>query len=82
MKFRKLALVSIITAMICTAAAAAFAENRLEKIMKTGKIVLVTEPYFSPYEFIDNTKSGQDRFSGSDIDFAKYIADYVGVELE
>ena len=39
--------------MICTAAAAAaaFAGNRLEKIMKAGKIVLVTEPYLPPYEF-------------------------------
>ena len=79
---KKLAFVAIAVTALCAVAGAAFAENRLEKILKAGKIVVVTEPYFAPNEFIDNTKTGQDRFRGCDIDLAKYIANYLGVELE
>ena len=64
---------------LCGAAAA---ENRLEKVLKAGRLVVATEPYFSPYEFIDNTKTGQDAIQGCDIEMAKYIADNMGVKLE
>lgn len=56
--------------------------NRLEEIMKNGKITMVTEPYFAPSEFIDSSKSGQDQYQGLDIEMAKYIAESLGVELE
>jgi polar amino acid transport system substrate-binding protein len=58
------------------------ASNRLEKILAEKKITNVCEPYFAPYEFIDNSKSGQDQFRGADMEFARYIADELGVELE
>jgi len=61
---------------------AAFAENRLEKVRKAGEVVVCTEPYFAPYEFLDNTKTGQDAIRGSDIELAKYIADKLGVKLK
>lgn len=56
--------------------------NRLEKIFAEGKITNVCEPYFAPYEFIDNEKEGQDQFRGADMEFARYIAKELGVELE
>ena len=56
--------------------------NRLEKILAEGKITNVCEPYFAPYEFIDNEKEGQDQFRGADMEFARYIAKELGVELE
>lgn len=63
-------------------AGAACAENRLEMVKKAGKLVVCTEPYFAPYEFIDNTKTGQEAIRGSDIELAKYIANKWGVKLE
>ncbi len=61
---------------------AAAPANRLEKILATGRITNVCEPYFAPYEFIDNEKEGQDQFRGADMEFARYIAKELGVELE
>lgn len=79
---RKLAIVTLAAVALCSVAGAASAANRLEKILKAGKIMVCTEPYFSPYEFIDNTKTGQERFRGSDMELAKYIANKLGVKLE
>lgn len=58
------------------------AENRLEAIKKAGKLQVITEPYFAPYEFIDSSKTGQDQYLGADMELARYIADQLGVELE
>jgi polar amino acid transport system substrate-binding protein len=63
-------------------AAAAEPQNRLEKILADGKLQVIMEPYFAPYEFVDSSKSGQDQYQGADVQLAKYIADYLGVELE
>ena len=39
---------------------AAVAGERLKKVLEAGELVVCTEPYFAPYEFLDNTKTGQD----------------------
>lgn len=57
------------------------AQNRLEQIKESGKLVMGTSPDFAPSEFIDNT-SGKSVYVGSDIELAKYIAESLGVELE
>lgn len=57
------------------------ATNRLEEIKQKGVIVLATSPDFAPQEFED-ISSGEKTYVGCDIDLAKYIADYLGVELE
>ena len=62
--------------------APAASESRLDKVLKAGKITNVCEPYCAPYEFIDNTKSGQEQFRGADMELARYIAKELGVELE
>lgn len=56
--------------------------NRLEAILQRGYIEVATEPYFAPNEFIDPSKSGDEQYVGSDIEFAKYIAEKLGVELK
>ena len=56
--------------------------NRLEKILADGVIVMATSPDFAPSEFTDDSKEGQDMYVGVDIDFAKYIAENLGVELK
>ena len=32
-------------------------------------------------EFVDASKSGQDQYVGFDVSLAKYIAEYIGVDL-
>lgn len=56
--------------------------SRLDKIKESGKIVMATSPDFAPYEFIDPTKTGDDKYVGADIELGKYIAEQLGVELE
>lgn len=57
-------------------------ENRLEAIKESGKLQVICEPYFAPYEFLDSSKTGQDQYLGADMELARYIADDLGVELE
>lgn len=56
--------------------------NLLEKIKSEGVMTVTLSPDFSPMEFVDSAKSGQDRYVGFDVFLAKYIADYIGVDLE
>jgi len=55
-------------------------KSRLDEILERGYIEVATEPYFAPNEFIDPSKQGDDKYVGSDIEFAHYIADQLGVE--
>ncbi len=57
------------------------AQNKLEQIKASGKLIMGTSPDFAPSEFIDNS-SGKPVYVGSDIELAKYIAKSLGVELE
>lgn len=68
-------------ALILTMCASALAETHLEKIMASGEIHVATSPDFAPSEFIDDSKTGQDQYVGSDIELAKYIAEKLGVKL-
>jgi len=74
-----IALVALMLVTLCLGQA--LAENRLEKVLAAGKLVMATSPDFAPSEFIDPTKSGQDAIVGSDIELGKYIAEKLGVEL-
>ena len=56
--------------------------NRLEEIINRGVLIVATSPDFPPNEFIDLSKSGDEQYVGSDIEFAKYIAEQLGVELQ
>lgn len=57
------------------------AANRLEAILHRGYIEVATEPAFAPNQFIDPSKSGAEKYVGSDIELARYIAKQLGVEL-
>ncbi|HRT68853.1 MAG: transporter substrate-binding domain-containing protein [Bacilli bacterium] len=57
-------------------------KNVLDKITKKGEIVIVTSPDYPAFEFTDESKSGQDKYVGSDIEFMKYIAKELGVTLK
>ena len=55
--------------------------NALEKIKADGVLAVALSPDFSPMEFVDSSKTGQDQYVGFDITLAKYIAENLGVEL-
>lgn len=93
---KKLLTVLLTALMVLTLAACGGSNNETSKeddtkdvITQIGNYTLVNPGYltvsvstdFAPYEFVDMTKSGQDKYVGSDISFAKYVAEYLGLEL-
>ena len=55
--------------------------NALEKIKTAGELHVALSPDFSPMEFVDSSKSGQDQYVGFDVSLAKFIAEELGVSL-
>ena len=45
-------------------------------------LLVAMSPDFPPMEFLDESKTGQDRFVGFDVSLAEYLADGLGMELE
>ncbi len=53
----------------------------LDEIKASGELHITLSPDFAPMEFVDSSKDGQEQYVGLDVSLAKYIADYIGVEL-
>lgn len=53
----------------------------MQKIKQQGKIVVGTASGYPPYEFID-TKAGEKKVIGIDMEIAQKLADKLGVKLE
>ena len=68
--------------MLASCSLAAFADNEVDAIKKAGVLTVALSPDFSPMEFVDSSKSGQDAYVGFDVTLAKYLAEYFGVELQ
>lgn len=47
-----------------------------------GKLTVATSPDFAPYEFYAIDENGNPQLAGFDVAMAKYVADYMGLELE
>lgn len=75
-------LLAVLLLLGCTACSGVGSADRLAQIKEKGYIEMVTEPYFAPYEFIDPTKTGTDKYVGVDIELGKAIAEKIGVELK
>lgn len=58
------------------------AEGVLALIQQRGVLRVATEPYWPPQEFIDPDLDGQASYVGADMEFARLIAERMGVELE
>ena len=59
--------------------------DELKPLIKTinqGKLTMVTSPDFAPYEFYSLDDAGNPTLAGFDIALGKYIADFLGLELE
>ena len=51
------------------------------KLVSDGILTVSMSTDFAPMEFVDLTKTGQEKYVGSDVELAKFIADYIGLEL-
>jgi len=72
-----------LTMVVALAACGAPKENAaLDEIKKSGKLTVALSPDFSPMEFVDSSKQGQDSYVGFDVTLAKYLAEELGVQLE
>jgi len=73
---------SLVLAVLFAISAFAFAEtaaqpDRLDQILERGYIIVGTEGTWSPYTYHDE----DDNLVGFDVEVAKLIADYLGVEV-
>ena len=81
MKSMKKVLALMIALMIALSCTAALADEAIQT--KTKDVLTVAlSPDFSPMEFVDSSKEGQDQFVGFDVFLAKYLAEYFGLELD
>lgn len=64
----------VLALMLMLAALPALAEN--------GVLKVALSPDFSPMEFIDTSKSGDDQYVGFDVSLAKYLAQELGMTLK
>ncbi len=74
-------LLAVCMLLACTACGSK-EPDRLQQIKDKGVLELATEPYFAPYEFIDPSKEGDEKFVGMDMEIAKAVAAKIGVELK
>ncbi len=61
--------------------APAESQGVLDQIKADGVLYVTLSPDFAPIEFVDSSKDGQEQYVGFDVTLAKYIADYIGVDL-
>ena len=51
------------------------------KLVSDGVLTVSMSTDFAPMEFVDLTKTGQEKYVGSDVELSKFSADYLGLEL-
>lgn len=57
-------------------------KNALQEIKDSGVLTVALSPDFSPMEFVDSSKTGQEQYVGFDVMLAQFIAEELGVKLE
>ena len=77
----KIFCVILALAIVMSLGSVAFADQ-MDDIKAAGVLTVALSPDFSPMEFVDSSKEGQDAYVGFDVTLAKYIAEYFGVELD
>ena len=80
-KFVSLLLAALMLASLMAGCGAKSDSAAKVKTVTPGTLTVATSPDFAPMEFVDPSKQGQDMYVGFDVTLAKYIADYIGVEL-
>lgn len=67
--------------LLCIALFGLSSCKKQEGLLNEGVIKIATSPDYAPYEFVDISKTGIDKYVGSDIELMKYIANKMGVKL-
>ncbi len=57
------------------------ADDGTLKTVTPGKLTVTISPDFAPTVFVDPSKEGQDRYVGTEVALARYIAQELGLEL-
>ena len=73
----KIFCVILALAIVMSIGTMAFADQ-MDDIKAAGVLTVALSPDFSPMEFVDSSKEGQDAYVGFDVTLAKYIAEYFG----
>ncbi|MCI7743008.1 MAG: transporter substrate-binding domain-containing protein [Clostridiales bacterium] len=84
-KMKKLVcmLLAVLTVFaLCACGSSSSDKSALQEIKDSGVLTVALSPDFSPMEFVDSSKSGQEQYVGFDVMLAQFIADELGVKLE
>ena len=57
-------------------------KSALQEIKDSGVLTVALSPDYSPMEFVDSSKTGQEQYVGFDVMLAQFIAEELGVKLE
>ena len=80
-KFVCLLLAALIVFALC-AYGSSGEKSALQEIKDSGVLTVALSPDFSPMEFVDSSKTGQEQYVGFDVMLAQFIAEELGVKLE
>ena len=73
----------ILAAMMALLAVLSLTACAKDNAAESEKVLTVAlSPDYSPMEFVDTSKSGQEQYVGFDVTLANYIADELGMTLE
>ncbi len=75
---QRLTVFALVLTLVLSLGSAAFAENTLEKVKANGVLVAGVKFDAPPFGYVDESGS----VVGFDIDVTKYIADFIGVDVE
>ena len=84
-KMKKLVcmLLAVLTVFaLCACGSSSSDKSALQEIKDSGVLTVALSPDFSPMEFVDSSKSGQEQYVGFDVMLAQFIAEELGVKLE
>ena len=73
-----IAIVAVLVMAVCIFAGCSSNKSAVEKIKKAGKLTVLTEPGFAPFEYID----ADGNIAGVDVEISKKVAEKLGVEAE
>ena len=75
-------LLAALTVFALCACGSSGEKSALQEIKDSGVLTVALSPDFSPMEFVDSSKTGQEQYVGFDVMLAQFIADELGVKLE
>ena len=75
-------LLAALTVFALCACGSSGEKSALQEIKDSGVLTVALSPDYSPMEFVDSSKTGQEQYVGFDVMLAQFIAEELGVKLE